>query len=168
MTGGPPRASASPRKSSTRRLYDAFGQAEVSTIYSELNQYYVVMEVAPKYWHSPEGLKDTYLVPTPGRRCRPTQLCGQVRAFHHAPRREPHRPLPICPRSASTSRPTSPSARQRRRSCSSSNNSASRNRSTASSPAPCRPSSSPSPASLTWSPPRSSPCTSCSASCTKA
>ncbi len=47
-------------------LYDAFGQAEVSTIYTELNQYYVVMEVAPKYWQSPEGLKDTYLIPTSG------------------------------------------------------------------------------------------------------
>ncbi|MGA3185471.1 MAG: efflux RND transporter permease subunit [Bryobacteraceae bacterium] len=47
-------------------LYDAFGQAEVSTIYTELNQYYVVMEVAPKYWASPDGLKDTYLIPTSG------------------------------------------------------------------------------------------------------
>ena len=47
-------------------LYDAFGQAEVSTIYSELNQYYVVLEVAPKYWQSPQGLKDTYLVPREG------------------------------------------------------------------------------------------------------
>ena len=47
-------------------LYDAFGQAEVSTIYSELNQYYVVMEVAPKYWQTPEGLKDTYVIPKQG------------------------------------------------------------------------------------------------------
>jgi multidrug efflux pump len=47
-------------------LYDAFGQAEVSTIYTELNQYYVVMEVAPKYWASPDGLKDVYLVPKSG------------------------------------------------------------------------------------------------------
>ena len=47
-------------------LYDAFGQAEVSTIYSELNQYYVVMEVAPKYWATPEGLKDVYLIPKSG------------------------------------------------------------------------------------------------------
>jgi multidrug efflux pump len=47
-------------------LYDAFGQAEVSTIYTELNQYYVVMELAPKYWQSPEGLKDTYLIPNSG------------------------------------------------------------------------------------------------------
>ncbi len=47
-------------------LYDAFGQAEVSTIYSELNQYYVVLEVAPKYWQSPEGLKHSYLLPVEG------------------------------------------------------------------------------------------------------
>ena len=47
-------------------LYDAFGQAEVSTIYSELNQYYVVLEVAPKYWQTPQGLKDTYLIPRQG------------------------------------------------------------------------------------------------------
>ncbi len=49
-----------------RSLYDAFGQSEASTIYSELNQYYVVLEVAPKYWQTPEGLKHTYLVPTQG------------------------------------------------------------------------------------------------------
>ncbi|SEF70303.1 multidrug efflux pump [Bryocella elongata] len=47
-------------------LYAAFGQSEVSTIYSELNQYYVVMEVAPKYWQTPEGLKHDYLIPTKG------------------------------------------------------------------------------------------------------
>jgi multidrug efflux pump len=47
-------------------LYAAFGQSEVSTIYSELNQYYVIMEVAPKYWASPAGLKYTYLLPTSG------------------------------------------------------------------------------------------------------
>jgi multidrug efflux pump len=47
-------------------LYDAFGQAEVSTIYTELNQYYVVMEVAPQYWQSPEGLKQTYVIPSSG------------------------------------------------------------------------------------------------------
>jgi multidrug efflux pump len=47
-------------------LYDAFGQAEVSVIDTELNQYYVVMEVAPKYWQSPQGLKDTYVIPKSG------------------------------------------------------------------------------------------------------
>jgi multidrug efflux pump len=47
-------------------LYDAFGQAEVSVIDTELNQYYVVMEVAPKYWKSPDGMKDVYVVPKSG------------------------------------------------------------------------------------------------------
>jgi multidrug efflux pump len=42
-------------------LYNAFGQAEVSIIYTQLNQYYVVLEVAPQYWQSPQGLKDIYL-----------------------------------------------------------------------------------------------------------
>jgi multidrug efflux pump len=42
-------------------LYAAFGQSEVSLIYTQLNQYYVVLEVAPPYWQSPEGLKDIYL-----------------------------------------------------------------------------------------------------------
>ena len=43
-------------------LYGAFGQSEVSIIYTQLNQYYVVLEVAPQYWQSPEGLKDIYLL----------------------------------------------------------------------------------------------------------
>jgi multidrug efflux pump len=47
-------------------LCDAFCQAEVSTIYTELNQYYVIMEVAPKYWQTPLGLKDVYLIPNTG------------------------------------------------------------------------------------------------------
>jgi multidrug efflux pump len=42
-------------------LYSAFGQQEVSVIYTQLNQYYVVMEVAPQYWKSPDGLKDIWL-----------------------------------------------------------------------------------------------------------
>jgi multidrug efflux pump len=42
-------------------LYGAFGQSQVSIIYTQLNQYYVVLEVAPQYWQTPEGLKDIYL-----------------------------------------------------------------------------------------------------------
>ena len=42
-------------------LYAAFGQSEVSIIYTQLNQYYVVLEVAPQFWQSPEGLRDIYL-----------------------------------------------------------------------------------------------------------
>ena len=42
-------------------LYDAFGQRQVSTIYSARNQYHVVMEVAPQYWQSPETLRDIWV-----------------------------------------------------------------------------------------------------------
>ena len=42
-------------------LYGAFGQSQVSIIYTQLNQYYVVLEVAPPYWQSPDGLKNIYL-----------------------------------------------------------------------------------------------------------
>jgi multidrug efflux pump len=41
-------------------LSGAFGQSEVSLIYTQLNQYYVVLEVAPPYWQSPDGLKNIY------------------------------------------------------------------------------------------------------------
>ena len=47
-------------------LYDAFGQRQVSTIYNPLNQYHVVMEVAPEYWENPERLKDIYVSTTGG------------------------------------------------------------------------------------------------------
>ena len=47
-------------------LYEAFGQSQVSTMYTALNQYHVVMEVAPQYWQSPEGLKFVYLKPSTG------------------------------------------------------------------------------------------------------
>jgi len=42
-------------------LYSAFGQQEVSIIYTQLNQYYVVLEIAPQFLQSPEGLKYIYL-----------------------------------------------------------------------------------------------------------
>jgi multidrug efflux pump len=42
-------------------LYDAFGQRQVSTIYSAINQYHVIMEVAPRYWQNPATLKDIYV-----------------------------------------------------------------------------------------------------------
>ncbi|AXE33473.1 multidrug efflux RND transporter permease subunit [Chromobacterium phragmitis] len=52
-------------------LNDAFGQRQVSTIYNALNQYRVVLEVAPEYWQSPEALRNIYLQ-TPGG--QPTPL----------------------------------------------------------------------------------------------
>jgi len=41
-------------------IYSAFGQSEVSIIYTQLNQYYVVLEVDPQYSQTPEGLKNIY------------------------------------------------------------------------------------------------------------
>jgi len=42
-------------------LYDAFGQRQVSTMYTPLNQYHVVMEADPSYWQSPDGLRYVYV-----------------------------------------------------------------------------------------------------------
>jgi multidrug efflux pump len=51
---------------STRQINSAlnlaFGQAVVSTIYGELNQYRVIMEVAPRFWQSPDSLNNLWLV----------------------------------------------------------------------------------------------------------
>ena len=48
-------------------LYQAFGQAQVSTMYTGVNQYHVVMEVQPKYWQTPEGLNDVYIRASQGK-----------------------------------------------------------------------------------------------------
>jgi multidrug efflux pump len=61
-------------------LYNAFGQSEVSTIYTQLNQYYVVMEVAPKYWQSPAGLDDLYLVANTGATAIPINTITHYQA----------------------------------------------------------------------------------------
>ena len=58
-------------------LYDAFGQRQASTIYHPLNQYHVVMEVAPRYWQSPEMLKEIF-VSTSGGGVRGTQSTNAV------------------------------------------------------------------------------------------
>jgi multidrug efflux pump len=50
-------------------LYDAFGQRQVSTMYTPLNQYHVVMEVDPKFGQNPDGLRYIYL---------PTRTGGMV------------------------------------------------------------------------------------------
>ncbi|MGC1223068.1 MAG: efflux RND transporter permease subunit, partial [Candidatus Sulfotelmatobacter sp.] len=47
-------------------LYDAFGQRQVSTMYRPLNQYHVVMEVAPEFQQTPEALQNIYLRSTSG------------------------------------------------------------------------------------------------------
>ena len=42
-------------------LYDAFGQRQVSVMYRQLNQYHVVMEVAPSFWQNPDSLRYIYV-----------------------------------------------------------------------------------------------------------
>ncbi len=47
-------------------LYSAFGQRQIATMYTPLNQYHVVMEVDPIYWQTPDGLKSIYINSTTG------------------------------------------------------------------------------------------------------
>ena len=48
-------------------LYDAFGQEQVSVMYTQLNQYHVVMEVQPQFWQNPvKGLENIYVPSTTG------------------------------------------------------------------------------------------------------
>jgi multidrug efflux pump len=47
-------------------LYDAYGQRSVSTIYAALNQYEVIMELAPQYLQTPDALKQIYISTTGG------------------------------------------------------------------------------------------------------
>ena len=47
-------------------LYDAFGQEQISTIYQTLNQYHVVMEVAPQYQRTPDALNSVYVITQSG------------------------------------------------------------------------------------------------------
>ncbi|MFC5865525.1 efflux RND transporter permease subunit [Acidicapsa dinghuensis] len=73
-------------------LYGEFGQSEVSVIYTQLNQYYVVLEVAPKYWQSPEGLHNVYFHPSGTSSATPT---GNVPLFSLANTHETTIPLSL-------------------------------------------------------------------------
>jgi multidrug efflux pump len=57
-------------------LYGAFGQSQVSIMYTQLNQYHVVMEVAPEYWQRPETLRYIYVK-------TPTGIEVPLSAFTH-------------------------------------------------------------------------------------
>jgi multidrug efflux pump len=57
-------------------LYGAFGQSQVSIMYTQLNQYHVVMEVAPEYWQRPETLQYLYVK-------TPTGIEVPLSAFTH-------------------------------------------------------------------------------------
>jgi multidrug efflux pump len=48
-------------------LYDAFGQRQISTMFTGLNQYHVVMEAAPQFWQSPTALRDVYVLSPSGQ-----------------------------------------------------------------------------------------------------
>ena len=62
-------------------LYDAFGQRQVSTIYKDKNQYYVVMEVAPAFWQSPETLRDLFISTSGGNVSGTQSSAGAAGAF---------------------------------------------------------------------------------------
>jgi multidrug efflux pump len=55
-------------------LADAFGQSQVSIMYTQLNQYHVVMEVAPSFWQSPHGLDFINLTGSGGKQVRLSQI----------------------------------------------------------------------------------------------
>ncbi len=58
-------------------LYDAFGQRQISTMFTQLNQYRVVLEVAPEFQRHPDALDDVYVTATTGAR---TPLSALTRA----------------------------------------------------------------------------------------
>ncbi|MFI4868219.1 MAG: efflux RND transporter permease subunit [Steroidobacterales bacterium] len=62
-------------------LYDAFGQRQVSTIYNDMNQYHVVMEVDPSFWQSPETLKEVWVSTSGGALSGTQSTAGAVGAF---------------------------------------------------------------------------------------
>jgi multidrug efflux pump len=73
-------------------LYSAFGQSEVSVIYTQLNQYYVVLEVAPPYWQNPIGLNNVYFHPAGSNS---TTASGNAPLFSMAKNRETTIPLAL-------------------------------------------------------------------------
>jgi multidrug efflux pump len=66
-------------------LYDAFGQRQVSTIYTPRNQYHVIMEVAPQYWQSPDTL-DRIFISTAGGSVKGTQSTNALAGTVSGPR----------------------------------------------------------------------------------
>ena len=60
-------------------LYNAFGQRQVATIYTDLNQYRVIMELAPRFIRSPDALKDIY-VPARATTATAAAAAGAVNA----------------------------------------------------------------------------------------
>jgi multidrug efflux pump len=92
-------------------LYNAFGQRQVATIYDEINQYRVIMQLAPRYIRSPEALKDIY-VPARGTGA-PTDLAATLNPSTTAgtPTAAPATSANLSLRDASTGQPVSATPR---------------------------------------------------------
>ena len=65
-------------------LYDAFGQRQVSTIYNDMNQYHVVMEVDPSFWQNPETLREVWVSTTGGALSGTQTTAAGVGSFSNA------------------------------------------------------------------------------------
>ncbi len=74
-------------------LYDAFGQRQVSTIYTQLNQYHVVMEVDPVYQNSPDAVQNLYVHSPTGAEV-PLSAISHYEAKDDCPCGEPQRAIP--------------------------------------------------------------------------
>ena len=61
----------------------------MSLIYTFLNQYHVVMEVAPSFWQRPESLRDIYIAPTSGKPVPLDAVVRKVIVFDHLDRQPP-------------------------------------------------------------------------------
>jgi multidrug efflux pump len=62
-------------------LYDAFGQRQISTLYTQFNQYHVILEASPEFQRDPQKLEDIYLQSSsspPGASSSPTSTSGRT------------------------------------------------------------------------------------------
>ncbi len=55
-----------PTQAIDNTLYDAFGQRQVSTVYTQMNEYHLVMEVAQQYQQDPDAVKNIYVKSSTG------------------------------------------------------------------------------------------------------
>ena len=102
-------------------LYDAFGQRQVSTMYTPLNQYHVVLEVEPQFWQNPDSLA-LHLRASERRRAGAAQRLRALRADDGAARGQPSgavsvgddlvQPAARRARSATPSTPSTPRERE--------------------------------------------------------
>src|SRR3989454_8215272 len=66
MARAPAAPLAPPPADIDNTLYDAFGQRQVSTIFTQLNQYHVVLEVDPQFQQNPDSLNTLYVKSSTG------------------------------------------------------------------------------------------------------